>query len=113
MGTRGYGYNHICVCIDTIMGSQISIYYTCLATCPVPVTGFIHGYPCRHGNGAGVGMGFAFPSLPPTPIYLPVTLSIPNGDEKLNLIPVPNGFGYSSLIPVPAVNQFFIKKIVF
>jgi len=46
-------------------------------------------------------------------MYLPVTLPIPNGDEKLNLIPVPNGFGYSRPIPVPAMNQFFLVKRVF
>jgi len=49
----------------------------------------------RHGNGAGWGRALPSPSPSPTPIYLPVTLPIPNGDEKLNLIPVPNGFGYT------------------
>ncbi|AES68597.1 hypothetical protein MTR_3g010560 [Medicago truncatula] len=57
----------------------------------------------RHGNGAGWGR--VSPS--PTSIYLPVTLPISNGDEKLNFIPIPNGFGYSHHIPVPALNQFF------
>jgi len=28
MGTRGNGYNQICVCIHIIMASQISVYYT-------------------------------------------------------------------------------------
>ena len=47
---------------------------------------------------------------PPTPIYLPVTLPILNGDEKLNHIPVSNGFEYSRTIPVPALNQFVLIK---
>ena len=61
----------------------------------------------RHGNGAGWGRVLSSPSPSPNLIYLPVTLPIFNGDEKLNLIPVPNVFGYSCLIPVPAVNKFF------
>ncbi|AES95796.1 hypothetical protein MTR_5g029630 [Medicago truncatula] len=34
-------------------------------------------------------------------IYLPVTLPIPNGDEKMNPIPVLDGFKYPRPIPVP------------
>jgi len=44
MGTREYGYNQICVRIHIIMGSQIPV-DTHLATRPVPMTDFIHGYP--------------------------------------------------------------------
>ena len=65
----------------------------------------------RHGNGAGWRR--VLPSPSPTPIYLPVTLPIPNGDEKLNHIPVHNEFGYSRPILVPAVNQFCFNKSFF
>ncbi|KEH17555.1 hypothetical protein MTR_0008s0180 [Medicago truncatula] len=47
----------------------------------------------RHDNGAMWGWLLPSPSPSPTAIYLPVTLPIFNGDEKLNLIPIPNGFG--------------------
>ncbi|AES69113.1 hypothetical protein MTR_3g022610 [Medicago truncatula] len=47
---------------------------------------------CRHGNGAGWGRVLPSPFPYPILIYLPITLPIPNGDEKLN--PVPDGFGY-------------------
>ena len=62
---------------------------------------------CRHGNGEGWGRVLHSPSPYPILIYLPVTLPIPNGDEKLNPIPVPDGFGYLRLIPVRALNNFF------
>ncbi|KEH25604.1 PIF1-like helicase [Medicago truncatula] len=55
----------------------------------------------RHGNGAGWGRVLPSPSPYPILIYLPVTLPIPNGDEKLNPIPVPDEFGYPRPIPVP------------
>ena len=48
MGTRGYGYNQIRVCVHIIMGSQIPVIIpvdTRLATRPMPVTDFTHGYP--------------------------------------------------------------------
>ena len=50
------------------------------------------------------GDGFYLPR-PHTRLYLPVTLLIFNGDEKLNLIPVPDGFGYPR--PIPASNNYF------
>ncbi|KEH43272.1 hypothetical protein MTR_1g089550 [Medicago truncatula] len=56
----------------------------------------------RHDNGAGWGRVLPSPSPYPILIYLPVTLPIPNGDEKLNLIPVPDGFGYPRPIPTHA-----------
>jgi len=51
-------------------------------------------------------------ALPPSPtfIYLSVALPIPNGDEKLNLIPILNGFGYFRPISVPVVINFFLIK---
>ena len=64
----------------------------------------------RHGNGRGGGRVLPSPSPYLILIYLSVTLSISNGDEKLNLIPVPDGFGYPRLIPVPELNNFFNKK---
>ncbi|AES89950.1 hypothetical protein MTR_4g082170 [Medicago truncatula] len=67
----------------------------------------------RYGNGAGWGRVLPSPSPYPILIYLPVTLSIPNGDEKLNPIPVPDGFGYPRPIPFPALNNFFNKKYKF
>ena len=60
--------------------------------------------------GQGWRRGLPSPSPYPILIYLPVTLPIPNGDEKLNPIPVPDGFGYPRHIPVPALNIFFNKK---
>jgi len=73
-------------------------------------TGLFGGYEVgdgRHENRTGWGRVLPSLSSSSTPIYLPVTLRIPNGDEKLNPISVPNGFGYSRPIPVPAVNHFF------
>jgi len=55
----------------------------------------------RHGNRAGWGRVLPSPFSSLTLIYLPVILPIPNGDEKLNLIPVPNEFGYSCPISSP------------
>lgn len=52
----------------------------------------------RHGNGAG-GDEFCLPHPHPLVSYtLPVTLLIPNEDEKLNFIPVPNRFAYFIVI---------------
>jgi len=48
MGTRGYVYNQICVCIHIIMDSQIPFIIlvdTCLTTRPVPMTDITHRYP--------------------------------------------------------------------
>ncbi|AES81509.1 hypothetical protein MTR_7g093550 [Medicago truncatula] len=56
----------------------------------------------RH-NGAGWGRVLPFPSSYLILVYLPVTLPIPNGDEKLNLISVLDGFGY----PRPCIDFFF------
>ncbi|AES73667.1 hypothetical protein MTR_3g107490 [Medicago truncatula] len=64
----------------------------------------------RHGNGAEWGRVLPSPSPYLILMYLPVTLLISNGDEKLNFIPVPEGFGYPRPIPVPALNNFFNKK---
>ncbi|AES73435.1 hypothetical protein MTR_3g104790 [Medicago truncatula] len=46
----------------------------------------------RHGNGVWWGRVLPSPSPYPILIYLPITLLISNGNEKLNLIPVPDGF---------------------
>jgi len=62
--------------------------------------------PTRHGNGAGWGRVLPSPSPYPILTYLPVTLPIPNGDEKLNLIP--DEFGDPIPIPVPVVNHFLL-----
>ncbi|KEH37549.1 hypothetical protein MTR_2g041280 [Medicago truncatula] len=43
------------------------------------------------------GRVLSSPSPYPILVYLPVTLPISNGDEKLNLIPVSDGFGYPRL----------------
>jgi len=58
----------------------------------------------------GRGGGQVLPSPSPYPIltYLPVTLPISNGDEKLNLIPIPDGFGDPIPIPVHVVNHFLL-----
>jgi len=61
----------------------------------------IHNIGMTMGRG---GDGFYLPR-PHTRLYLPVTLLIFNGDEKLNLIPVPDGFGYPR--PIPASNNYF------
>jgi len=49
------------------------------------------------------GMRRVSPFSSPILIYLQVTLSIPNGDEKLNPITVLDGFKY----PYPPVKSFF------
>jgi len=59
MGTRGYGYNQICVLIHIIMGSQIPVYYT---------RGYPFNYPPHARDGfyprVPVDMGiFAIPTL--------------------------------------------------
>jgi len=58
MGTRGYGYNQICVCTHIIMGNQIPVYYT---------RGYPFSYLLRARDGfyprVPVGMGiFATPT---------------------------------------------------
>jgi hypothetical protein len=63
--------------------------------------------------GARWGRVLLYRSPYPTSINLHVTLSIPNWDEKLNLILAPNGFRYLCHILVPAENHFFNKKISF
>jgi len=67
----------------------------------------------RHGNGAGWGRVLPSPSPYPILIYLPATLPIPNGDEKLNPIPVPDGFGYPDPIPCNALFYLFNYLIEF
>lgn len=52
---------------------------------------------------------FTFPVL----IYLPDTLPIPNGDEKLNLILILNRFGYPRSSPSLHWIKFFNKKYKF
>jgi len=66
------------------------------------------GIECRHGNGAGWGWVLPSPFSYPALIYLPVTLPIPNGDQKPNLIPVLDGFGYTH--PIPVMENFFNKN---
>ena len=56
----------------------------------------------RYGNGAGWVLHS--PSPYPIIIYLFVILPIPNGDEKLNSIPVPDGYEY------PRIEWFLIIK---
>jgi hypothetical protein len=58
MGTRGYEYNQICICIHILMGSQIPVYYA---------RGYPFGYSHRARDGfyqrISVSMGiFATPS---------------------------------------------------
>jgi len=58
MGTRGYGYNQIRVCIHLIMGSQIPVYYT-------------RGYPFTYLSRARDGFyPWAWVFLPPLKIPL-------------------------------------------
>ena len=61
----------------------------------------------RHCKGAGWWRILHSPSSYLILIYLPIILPIPNGDEKLNLIPIPGGFGYPRPIPIATLNNFF------
>lgn len=63
---------------------------------------------CRHGNGEMWRQILHSPSSYPTPIYIHVTLSISNEDEKMNIILVPDRFGY--LRPIPAMHNFFLMR---
>ena len=82
----------------------------CMITCVDLFTQVVpyHLLQARHGNGAGWGWVLPSPSPYSILIYLPVTLSISNGDEKLNLIPVPGGFGYPRLIPVLGMDSGWV-----
>jgi len=62
-----------------------------------------------------VERSFTFPVLIPySQILTYVTLSIPNGDEKSNLICISNEFGYPRPILIPALDKKnSIKKEVF
>jgi len=55
MGTRGYGYNQICVHVHIIIGSQIPVYYT-------------RGYPFSYTPRARDGF---YPRVPVAWVFLP------------------------------------------